>query len=325
VDGGRCSVVISCRDRPASLATCIGSVQCQGLVGLEIIVADSASRSLAVREVAEQRGTRYLRIDQPGLSRARNRGASVAKGEFVVFLDDDVTLDPGCLAALLDEFADGRVAAVGGRILAVGGDAAARDSFESFGGFDPGPGRRVVDRAAPDWFELVNFGGLGSGAMFALRRSVLSAWGGFDERLGRGAPLDAGEEMHAYFSLVRAGHRVVYTPDAVARHPAPASFLELRQRILHGAVTASAYLALLFAEYPEQRPQVVRYVAEALRGQERQWRPKPASARTAVVPRWRERLAWLLGPWSYLRMRIRTRTPRRIIAGGVRDRAGRDS
>jgi hypothetical protein len=196
--------------------------------------------------------------------------------------------------------------AVTGRIVLQGGDDAARGAFEAFGGFDPGPHRRVVDLETARWFELVNFGGLGCGAMLAMRRSVFEAWPGFDERLGRGAPLDAGEELLAYFSLVAGGHRVVYSPAAAARHPAPASIAELRRRVLKDAATGSAYLTLLLVEHPGFRRLVITYATEALRGKRRTWRSQPTAPRDSVTPRCRMRLAWATGPLLYARMRLMT-------------------
>ena len=310
-----CSVVISTRDRPESLAACLGAVVGQGLRDLEIVVVDSAPSCGDVRAVAEEFGARYLRVAQPGLSRARNAGAHEANGEVLVFLDDDVTVRPGCVAALLGEFSDPRIAAVGGRILLSDGDPEVRSAFEAFGAFDPGPERRIVDRQTPGWFELTNFGALGTGAMLAVRRSVFTSWPGFDERLGRGAPMDAGEELFAYFSLVERGYRVIYTPLAVATHPAPASIDELRRRILDGAASGAAYMTLLLAECSGHRTATLRYAWQALRGQRREWRARPAIARHAIVPRWRERVAWVLGPMRYLRMRLLTMQWRRSRPG----------
>jgi len=305
-----CSVVVATRDRPASLARCLQSVRDQRIPGLEIIVADSASRSQEARSIASQFGARYEYVERAGLSRARNRGARAARGDAVVFLDDDVRLEPGCVAALLAEFVDPRVMLVGGRIVLEGGDEKARRRFEDFGGFDPGTVRRVVDHGTPHWFELVNFGGLGSGAMLAARRSAFETWPGFDERLGRGAPLDAGEELLAYFSLVSRGGRVVFAPDAVARHPGPASLEELRRRVLSGAAVGSAYLVLLLVEHPDYRGEALRYAAGALRGQPRAWRPKTVTPRDQVAPRWRVRLARAMGPVLYAAMRVRVRIDR---------------
>jgi len=269
------------------------------------VVADSAPARADASAIAAQFGAHYVYLNRPGLSRARNHGAKAATGEIVVFLDDDIIVEPGCLAELIEEFSDTRIMAVTGRIFMAGGDTEARAAFESFGGFDPGPDRRVIDRETPHWFELANFGGLGTGAMIALRRTAFDFWSGFDERLGRGAPQDGAEELKAYFSLIELGHRVTYTPRAVATHPAPASIAELRHRVLKGAAAASAYMTLLLFEFPTYRRQVLNYAWGALRGRQREWRPSPAKVRYSLVPRWKERVAWLIGPLLYLRMRLR--------------------
>lgn len=318
--GLTCTAAIATRDRPEALAACLRSVRAQRYPDLEILVVDSAPRLGNARDIAEEYGARYLLVQRPGLSRARNEGARAATGDIVVFLDDDVTLAPGCIAALLDEFVDPQVMAAGGRILMNSGDQEARASFETFGGFDPGPQRRVVDQDTPGWFELTNFGGLGSGAMLAIRRSAFDWWAGFDERLGRGAPLDSSEELLAYFSLVAGGARVVYTPRAVVTHPAPASLEELRRRVLHSAATGSAYLTLLLTEWPAQRGHALRYAWEALRGRRREWRSSPAAARHVVVPRWRERLAWASGPFLYARMRCDLRNGGAALRGAATER-----
>jgi cellulose synthase/poly-beta-1,6-N-acetylglucosamine synthase-like glycosyltransferase len=280
-------------------------VRQQQYPGVDIVVADSAPVQADASAVAAQFGAHYVYLDRPGVSRACNRGAKEATGEIVVFLDDDVIVDKGCFVALIEEFSDSRTMAVTGRILMYGGDPKAKSTFESFGGFDPGPDRRVIDRGTPHWFELANFGGLGTGAMIALRRTAYESWSGFDERLGRGSPQDCFQENKAYFSLVELGHRVVYTPKAVARHPAPASLDELRYRVLNNASAASAYMTLLLFEFPTYRWEVLQYAWEAIRGQQREWRPKAAMTRYSLVPRWRERAAWLMGPLLYLRMRLK--------------------
>jgi GT2 family glycosyltransferase len=300
-----CSVVVSTRDRPDVLVRCLESVREQEPPPVELIVVDSAPRHRDAREVAERFGAGYLRLHRRGLSRARNRGCGVARGQVVVFLDDDLILQPGCLGALLREFHDPRTAMAGGRIVLEGGDPEAREAFEAFGGFDPGPDRRVVDAETPGWFELVNFGGLGSGAMLAVRRSALSSSPPFDERLGRGGALDAGEEMRAYLACVDRGYRVVYTPDAVAGHQAPESLRELRARVLGDAAAGSAYLFLLLVEHPAHRRRALRYAWEAVRGARRGWRPRPTQPRNAVVSPWRLRMTRLAGPALYARMRLR--------------------
>jgi cellulose synthase/poly-beta-1,6-N-acetylglucosamine synthase-like glycosyltransferase len=298
------SIVVPTRDRPEGLTSCLEAVRRQETRVHEIIVVDSAPRQRDASVVAARYGARYFRLDQPGLSRARNKGAREASGDLVIFLDDDITVATDCVSALVVEFADPRVAAVSGRIRMVGGDEAARAAFESFGGFDPGPGSKVVDREVSQWFEQVNFGGLGTGAMIAIRREVFDDWPGFDERLGRGGLQDGAEENYAYFSLVERGHRVVYSPNAIAEHPAPASVAELRRRLLVDAAGAAAYMTLLAVEHPEHRRRVLAYAWSGFKGTRRDWRPQPVTARHPVVSRWRLLAARLEGPLLYGRMRL---------------------
>ena len=300
-----CTVVVSTRDRPGDLTRCLESVRQEAYPGLDVVVVDSAPERDSAQAVSLRFETRYLRLAQPGLSRARNAGARQATGEIVIFLDDDVTLEAGCIAALTREFLNSRTAIASGRVRLSGGDDRAREAFLSFGGFDAGDAGRAVDKTDPDWFELVNFGGFGTGALLAVRRSAFDVWAGFDERLGRGAAQDSAEELLAFFSLVNAGYRAVYSPEAIAWHPAPASMGDLRQRVLASASGASAYLTLLLFEYPEHRHRALRYLRQALSGAEREWRPRPASRKYLIVPRWRVRLAWATGPLLYLRMRLR--------------------
>ena len=66
----------------------------------------------------------------------------------------------------------------------------------------------VFDRETPFWFERANFGGIGDGGNMAFRRCVFDIWPGFDERLGRGAVIDGGEEHYAFFSLLDRGYRI---------------------------------------------------------------------------------------------------------------------
>jgi glycosyltransferase involved in cell wall biosynthesis len=94
------SVVIPTRDRLDLLQEAIGSVLSQGDVEWECIVVDDAGRD-AVPPHPDPR-VRVVRNPSPrGPGGARNTGIAQARGEYIVFLDDDDRLADGALRALL--------------------------------------------------------------------------------------------------------------------------------------------------------------------------------------------------------------------------------
>ena len=58
----------------------------------------------------------------------------------------------------------------------------------------------------------------GTGANFAIRRSVVFYLGGFDEALGVGAPTAGGEDLDMFFRVLLAGWQLAYEPSAVVWH-----------------------------------------------------------------------------------------------------------
>ena len=81
----------------------------------------------AVVAAAAQQGPfelRCERLELTGLNGARNRGAALARGDVLAFLDDDTLVSPRLGAALLEAFEQHPCAAVGGKVeLALDGPA----------------------------------------------------------------------------------------------------------------------------------------------------------------------------------------------------------
>jgi glycosyltransferase involved in cell wall biosynthesis len=100
------SVVIPTHDRPRMLALTLRSALAQQGVDIEVIVVDDGSR-LDVHEVIDAVGddrVRLLRHERSlGVSVARNRGSSEAKGGWIAFLDDDDVWAPDKLSAQIHE------------------------------------------------------------------------------------------------------------------------------------------------------------------------------------------------------------------------------
>jgi len=117
-----CSIVIPTRDRAQPLWECLASIARQSRLPCEVILVD-ASNAPTTRELA--RGLdgsfacplRYLPAAAKSLVTQRWQGIGAAAGDVILFLDDDVVLEPGFIAAVMrvfEEDARGEIGGVGG-------------------------------------------------------------------------------------------------------------------------------------------------------------------------------------------------------------------
>ncbi len=111
--------MICTRGRPTSLAACVASLARQTRRAHELVVVDASSPPLPaafrrrVRTRLRPTPVRWL-ASAPGLPRQRNLGVEHATGSVVVFLDDDVVLEPGYLDAIARVYEADPTGAVGG-------------------------------------------------------------------------------------------------------------------------------------------------------------------------------------------------------------------
>ena len=82
------SVVIPVYNGAPFLASAVASVRAQSVAVAEIVVVDDGSTD-ATAEVAKGLGVSYLCQANQGPGAARNRGVTVATGEWIAFLDAD--------------------------------------------------------------------------------------------------------------------------------------------------------------------------------------------------------------------------------------------
>lgn len=202
------SVVVPTRDRPQQLARCLASVRLALRAGDELIAVDSASLDPeAVRTCADEYADRVVRVDRPGVDRARNAGWRTASYDIVLFTDDDVVVDEGWADALARAVMTHPDAGfVTGRIEKPAGPSATwRDVAVKR---DPEP--QVFTRRS-----VVN---LGHGASMAAPRKALESVRGFDEALGAGGHFRAAPEVDLFDRLLAAGWAGRYEPAALAYH-----------------------------------------------------------------------------------------------------------
>ena len=202
------SVVVCTHDRSDDLRRCLAALAALE-DPVEIIVVDSASRT----PVLPVDGIRVVRLDEPGLSRARNAGLGVATGELVAFVDDDAAVAPDWARQITEPFTEDDVGCVGGACLPVFVSERPRwlsERLLQYAGVTRFRERR--DALARRDYPF--------GANICFRREALAE--GFPENLGRtGSALLSGEEVVAVDRVRGRGYRIVLEPAAVVHHLVP--------------------------------------------------------------------------------------------------------
>ena len=206
-DRPRMSVVIATAGRPGLLRQALpaAAASVRRVPGAELVVVEQTSE--VAEKLCSELGITAVVVFDPGrgVSRARNIGTARAAGEVVLFTDDDCIVPEAWVEDHLGAHAAASIVASCG---AVGGlsRAPTGDDLAAVSG--------IHTKTSAPWT-------VGHGSNLAVRRSVLSALGGWDERIGPGTRLPAGEDADLIFRLLRAG-------DIVSGVGAPVSHIEWR-------------------------------------------------------------------------------------------------
>jgi glycosyltransferase involved in cell wall biosynthesis len=204
------SVVVPTRGRAAYLEVTLDSLLAQRAgIEHEILVVDDGGG------VPQRPGVRYVSHPQRrGLNAARNSGILESRAPLIAFVDDDVLVPPGWLAALAE--GAGRHP----QAEAFGGPIRAR--FE--GRVPRGCGREDPPITTLDLGPADREADFVWGANFAVRRSAVERIGPFNEAIVR----PHGDEEDWLERLRAAGGRIVYLAAAGLEHRRTAEDSRLR-------------------------------------------------------------------------------------------------
>lgn len=209
------SLVIPVYDQFAHTLACLRALaEHPPATAFEVIVVDDGSRDETADALPQIEGLRYHRRAQNGgFIAACNDGAALARGDYLIFLNNDTIPQPGWLEALLGTFdAEPGTGLVGaqllypdGRLQEAGGVVFADGSGWNYGRFESPDDPRFAYLRDCDY---------ASGAAIAIPRALFASLGGFDRRY---APAYY-EDTDLAFAVRAAGHRVVYQPAARVVH-----------------------------------------------------------------------------------------------------------
>ena len=195
----------------------------------ELLVVDNGSTDGTMEVLHGFDGRLPIRVEtepRRGQSAARNRVIATARGQLILWTDDDVRADRHLITATLDAFERFDADIVFGRSYPIWCAAPPDWYGPAFAGqfaiLDYGNDAFVVtDRDHPFY-----------GLNVAFRRSALDALGPVREDMGYvGSSGGGGEDTEYFERAMRQGLRIAYTPDSVVGHVIPAERATLaRQR-----------------------------------------------------------------------------------------------
>lgn len=206
------SIIIPTRNRSEHLHRTLGhltNIEIPPSLDFEIIIVDNGSTDNTQQVIEsfrkEMPQVRGIIQAQPGASRARNLGVQTAKGEIIVFLDDDVKPSRRWLVELVAGFEDPKVGFVGGEIV-----------------LDP--------ERTPSWMTPFHHGLFAStefqdpanrasrSANCAYRKQCFEGSLGFDPEIGAGTPYGFAEEFLFNWGLKEAGFQFAFNEKASVVH-----------------------------------------------------------------------------------------------------------
>lgn len=220
----RVSVVVPAYNARSGIELTLRSLTETEFPGLQIVVVDDNSEDGMYERIRPwiHRGEVILVKNSAASGRggkpaALNLGLIYATGDFVVFVDADSTVDHDLFEQLIGAFQDPRVGAVAGNVVVRNGEHNLL-TFVQTAEYKLGIelSKRWLDRSG----RVMGV----SGACCAFRRAALRSLGGSSS--------SRGEDLDNSLMMRKAGHRLVFRAEAVARTRVPTSLRKFfRQRL----------------------------------------------------------------------------------------------
>ncbi len=214
-DKPRVSIVIPVYNKILYTLNCLASVLEKTTdVRYEVIVVDDHSSDSTRETLSRMRNVRVLRADENrGFVASCNAGAAVARGEFILFLNNDTTVTHGWLSSLVETFdRDPTCGAAGSKLIypdgtlqEAGGIIWKDASGWNYGKFD--------DANKPE-YNYVREVDYCSGAALMIRKGLFETIGGFDRRFSPAY----WEDTDLCFTVRQLGYKVLYQPSSVVVH-----------------------------------------------------------------------------------------------------------
>jgi len=199
------SIIIPTFNGASRITKCLDALlQQKSALSREILVVDDGSTDNTVQVVQQYQGIRLISQANAGPAAARNRGALEARGEIVLFTDDDCIPASSWLAEMIAPFSDVDVAGVKGvyrtrqkQLIARFVQIEYEDRY-----------RRMARFVNIDFIDTYSA---------AFHRDRFLATGGFDADF----PVACAEDAELSYRMSSVGWKMKFAPKAVVYHTHP--------------------------------------------------------------------------------------------------------
>ncbi len=222
--GKRLSVILCTHKMTQTLKDCLEAIcgQTADVRDYELIFVNNSFRDNELKELVQDIRAQHSDLDVSyitaplkGLSFARNAGLWSAKGEYVLYVDDDAVMDKNTVVETIKAFdSDDDLGVVGGKvILTVPEDAKPLVTKNTIGLWSH------LDIEGNSLKYARDYGDFPYGANFGARRSELRRIGGFRTGYGRvGNNYAGGEETLVCFMMDTIHKKVALNPKSRVEH-----------------------------------------------------------------------------------------------------------
>jgi len=212
------SIIIPTRDRLSLLRRCLESIETQTVYRhYEILIIDNGSQEPGTLSYLSSISHRVIRDHGPfNFARLNNQAATLARGEHLLFLNNDVeVILPEWLEALLEHSQRQEVGAVGAQLLYADGTIQHAGVVLGMRGV-AGHAHKYLPAKSRGYYSfphlIRNYSAVTAACLMA-RKAVYEEVGGMDERLAV-----TFNDVDLCLRLSVRGYLVVYTPYALLYH-----------------------------------------------------------------------------------------------------------
>lgn len=259
------SIVLCTNGLRSTLIRCLEQLASQDYPSYEIIVVLNGPEDAAFAQAVSRFPVRLLNEPRRGVSIARNHAVSKAKGEILVFVDDDVLIGPDWLHEIISGFNDPTVACVTGRVIPAGPVCLAAERAERYYASERALSAWTLDASDPNWYQYILGKPVGFGCNMAFRKAFLENYALFPVDLGAGSLIGGGDEFYMYVQALKHGFRIRHTPTAVATHYFENDISKQKVRDAQLRAGSAAFAIKLFLEEKTLRPATLRWLLSGLR------------------------------------------------------------